>query len=308
MIDGIPAFLLQPPLPPQESSHRRARGQAIIDRGIRKFSSLVISLIREDETISRKGFLQMLDPRVKILFLAFFVTIVSIKQTIPHQLFIALFTMILALLSRVPLDRFYLKIWGCTFVFGFLIAFPAATNVITPGELIWPIITLAEPYDFWIYHIPQEIGFTTGGLRALAMLCLRIMNSLAISFLVLYTTPFSQLVKALQIFKIPASFLLIISLSLKYIVVFSRNVEDMYLARKVRSLQAESGPAARMWVAGRMAYFFRRTERRYEEIYRAMKGRGYTGEYRQPTVASVSTSDRLACGFFLLCGMMIWVL
>ena len=225
-----------------------------------------------------------------------------------HEVAIALIIFFLAVLSRIPLGRFYVRIAGLTFFFGFLVAFPAAINVITPGELLWPIVTLERPYEFWIYHIPKDIGFTQQGLESLAMLCLRVLNSLSISFLILFTTPLSEMIKGLQVFRIPGTFLLIITLCMKYIVVFSRNVEDMYLARKSRSLTAERGQAARMWVAGRIAYIFRRSERRYEEIYRAMTARGYAQDYRQPHFNGLAMTDRIFFAILLLSGLglLIW--
>lgn len=308
MKNRIPAFLLQAPDSAVPGRRGDKVGQSVIDKGIRKFSSLILSLSRQEDIKSRRGLFQILDARVKILFLVFFVVIVSLKQTIIHEAVIALMVLILAVLSRIPLGRFYLRIAGLTFFFGFLVAFPAAVNVVTPGELLWPIVILERSYDIWIYHIPREIGFTLQGLESLAMLCLRVMNSLSISFLILFTTPLSEIIKGLQVFRIPAAFLLIITLSLKYIVVFSRNIEDMYLARKSRSLTAERGQAARMWVAGRIAYIFRKTERRYEEIYRAMTARGYTHDYRQPHFNGLAMTDRFAFGILLLSGLglLIW--
>ncbi|MDQ5987961.1 MAG: cobalt ECF transporter T component CbiQ [Syntrophus sp. SKADARSKE-3] len=308
MENRIPAFLLQTPYTTEHDRRGDHVSQWIIDKGIRTFSSLILSLSREEDIKSRRGLFQSLDARVKIVFLVLFVAIVSLKQTMAHEAAISFIVFSLAVLSRILLGRFYLRITGLTFFFGFLVAFPAAMNIITPGELLWPLMSLDRSYTFWIYHIPRDIGFTVQGLESLAMLCLRVFNSLSISFLMLFTTPLSEMIKGLQIFRIPGTFLLIITLSMKYIVVFSRNVEDMYLARKSRSLTTERGQAARMWVAGRIAYIFRRSERRYEEIYRAMTARGYAQDYRQPHLKDLAMMDRFAFGIMLLTGMffLIW--
>ena len=303
--ERIPFFLLGRPVPPPEKLPGVRVSQSVIDRGIRNFSSLLVSLLREEGAASTRGLLQVLDARVKILFLVFFVVIVSLKQTILQEGVIALFVLCLVLLSGISPARFYPKIFGFTFFFGFLVAFPATLNIITPGDILWPVTVLERPYEVWIYRIPREIGFTKQGLEALGMLCLRVMNSLSLSFLVLQTTPLSQIVAALRVFRIPAAFLLVVTLSLKCIVVFSRNVEDMYLARRSRSLSAERGGAARMWVADRMAYLFRKTERRYEEIYRAMSARGYTHDYRPARPVPVVPRDRFAAAVLLLSGLII---
>ncbi|MDD5168305.1 MAG: energy-coupling factor transporter transmembrane component T [Syntrophales bacterium] len=308
MKDNIPPFLLLPS-PSCNTAQRGGRvKQPMIDKGIRRFSALVVSLSREKDTVSMKGLLQVMDARVKILFLVFFIVIISLKQTILHEVAIAAVLFLLTLFSRILPARFYLRIGGFTFFFGFLMALPATLNVITPGDIIVPVFAMSQSHDFWIYHIPRQIGFTAQGINAMAMLCLRVMNSLTLSLLVLYTTPLSQIIRALKVFRIPAPFLLIVNLSLKYIVVFSRYIEDMYLSRKSRSLTTERGEAARMWIAGRIAYLFLRTERRYEEIYRAMTARGYTQDYRPAPFAAPAPKDLFALGAFGILGLAILML
>ena len=252
-----------------------------------------------------KGLFRNLDPRVKVLFLVFFVVIVSLKKDIFPEVVIALFAFLLIAVSRINLRHFYQRVIGLTFLFGFLVAFPSALNVITPGDMVCPVMTLSQPYDFWIYHIPQQIDLTRQGVDGVIMLCLRMMNSLTFSLLVLYTTPFHRFIKALQVFRVPGAFLLIITLSYKYIFIFARTVESMYLARKSRMVGMGRNDEARIWVAGRIAHMFRKTLSRYEEVFKAMVARGFAEDVRLSDFGALTIVNRVACCFFFIAGIFI---
>ena len=281
----------------------------MIDQGIRRFSSLVVSLCREEQTVSARGLLQLLDARVKILFLALFVIIVSLKQDIFGEAVIALGLLVLAVSSRIPLGRFYSRIAGFAFFFGFLIAVPATLNLIVPGDVVLPLVTLERAHDFWVYHIPREIGLTAQGIHAAAMLCLRVMNSLTISLLVLYTTPVAQIVGALKVFPDPGGLCAHHNPFGKiHCRLFPEYRRDVSGAEGAAQRRRKRGQAARMWIAGRIVYLFRRTERRYEQIYRAMTARGYTHDYRPPPFAVFAAADCLAIAAMVIAGAAILIL
>ena len=161
--------------------------------------------------------------------------------------------------------------------------------------------TLPQAYDFWIYHIPREIGLTGQGIEGVLMLCLRVMNSLAISLLVIHTTPFHRIIKALQVFRVPDTFLLIITLSYKYIFVFAKTVENMYLARKSRLVGMVKNDEARMWIAGRIVFMFRKTMARYEEVFSAMVARGFCEEVKLSEFRRLEQDGQIFRQLFPVC-------
>ncbi len=276
MANRIPSFLLDRPSP---SSLKRNPGRvkiSFVERGIDHLAGVIKRGYIHSEPLSKNGFFQRIDPRIKIFFLIFFIIIVSLKKDLLSEFYVSIFVFVLVLLSRLKVIIFYRRVLLFGFFFGFLIALPSAFNFITTGELIFPVVKFSRPYDFWIYHVPATIGITKQGMSAVAMLTARVINSLSLSFLVLYTTPFLEMVKALKILKVPDSFLIVISLCYKYIFIFSKTIEDMYLAKRARMLREEKNKRAREWIAGRLALMFRKTQLRCEEVYRAMIGRGFS--------------------------------
>ena len=308
MKNKIPSFLLSQH-PQMRVTHERGTPRSsYLEKGLRHLSEIITAGFMNVGQETGKGFFRSLDPRLKVLFLVFFVIIVSLKRDIFPEVIIALFMALMVALSHVDFWRFYRKIIGLTFFFGFCIAFPSAFNVVTPGEVIVPVATLAQAYDFWIYHIPREIGLTRQGIEGVVMLCLRVMNSLTISLLVIHTTPFHKIMKALQIFRVPGTFLFIITLSYKYIFIFAKTLENMYLARKSRLVGAVKNHEARMWIAGRIAFIFRKARARYDEVFRAMVARGFTEEVKFSDFGALTRMDGYAGCFFLLTGIVfLWL-
>jgi cobalt/nickel transport system permease protein len=308
MKNKIPGFLLSPPVQTQDIEGSVTLRSSYIEKGIGHLSKMITTGYLNVGQESREGFFQKLDPRVKLIFLIFFVVIVSLKRHIFPEAVISLFLFLLVVSSRIKLAQFYKKIVGLTFVFGFLVVFPSAFNVVTQGELILPVIHLSQPHEFMIYHIPEEIGLTRQGIDGVMMLCLRMMNSLAISLLVIYTTPFHRIIKALQVFRVPQALLLVITLSYKYIFIFAKTIEGMYFARKSRLVGMARADEARIWAAGRIAHIFRRAMSRYEEVFRAMVARGFAEEVRLSDIGDLTAADLLSGGFFFLAGIfLLWM-
>ena len=276
MADKIPSFLLDRSSPvPLKRDSGRAR-ISFVEKGINHLAGVIKRGYVPSELLYKNGLFQKIDPRIKIFFLIFFIVIVSLKKDLLSELYVLIFVFILVLLSRLKVVTFYRRVLLFGFIFGFLIALPSAFNFMTKGEIILPIATLSRSYDFWIYHVPATIGITKEGMFGVAMLTMRVINSLSLSFLVLYTTPFPEMVRALKILKVPDTFLIIISLCYKYIFIFSKTIEDMYLAKRARMLREDDNKKAREWTAGRLALIFRKTQLRCEEVFRAMVARGFS--------------------------------
>ena len=276
MANRIAPFLLDRSSPaPLKRDLGRVR-MSFVEKGINHLARVIKRGYVHSEFLSKNGFFQKIDPRIKIFFLIFFIVIVSMKKELLSELYVSIFVFILVLLSRLKVVTFYRRVFLFGFIFGFLIALPSAFNFMTKGEIILPIATLSRTYGFWIYHIPATIGITREGMLGVAMLTMRVMNSLSLSFLVLHTTPFPEMVRALKILKVPVTFLIVISLCYKYVFIFSKTIEDMYLAKRARMLREDDNKKAREWTAGRLALIFRKTQLRCEEVFRAMAGRGFS--------------------------------
>jgi cobalt ECF transporter T component CbiQ len=308
MKSKIPSFLLECPSSDSFTRSTGALKVSFLEKGIHRLAQVIRSGYIQWETASKDGYFQRIDARIKVLFLLIFVVIVSLKRDIPSEALIGGFVFMLAVLSRLEIIRFYKRVLFLGFFFGFLIAFPSAFNVVTEGEIIFPVYQFSKTYQFWMYQIPKEIGITREGLEGVILLTLRVINSVSISFLVLYTTPFPDIIKALKLLKVPDRFLMVITLSYKYIFIFTKTVEDMHLAKKSRLAGQVNHAEARRWIAGRFAFIFAKTRLRCEEIFKAMMSKGFCDDIRFFETGKLKLYDLAAGGMlFLIGGFFLWL-
>ena len=212
--------------------------------------------------------------------------------------------MVLVALSRLNLFVFYRRVIFLGFVFGFLIALPSSLNVVTSGEIVIPLVRLSRAYDFWIYHLPEWIGITRQGAEGVALLTMRVMNSAALSLLVIYTTPFEAVIRALKSLRVPDAFLVIITLSYKYMFIFAKTIEDIHLAKKSKAIDVDNAEV-RSWIAGRMAFLFGKVRGRCEEVFAAMLARGFSGDIRLHAEGKLHGRDVITGSVLFIFGILL---
>jgi cobalt ECF transporter T component CbiQ len=304
MKSNMPSFLLENR---PSATYVKVKGRIkvpFIEKGIHQLAHVIRSGYIQWETSMQGGFFQRIDARIKVLFLLFYVVIVSLKKDLMPEALIGGLVFIIAVLSRVDILRFYKKVLLLGFFFGFLVVFPASFNVITGGEIILPLFHLSKEYHFWVYRIPAEIGITREGAEAVMMLTARVVNSLSLSFLVLYTTPFPDIIKALKVLRVPDGFLMIITLSYKYIFIFAKTIEDMHLAKKSRLARQVKHSDARGWIVGRIAFMFRKTQMRFEEIFKAMYSKGFSEDIKIYKHDKLNPKDWITGSLLFLLGIL----
>jgi len=96
-------------------------------------------------------------------------------------------------------------------------------------------------------------------------------------------------------------------LTYKYIFIFAGTIEEMYLAKKSRMARRTGGADGRLWVAGRIAFIFKKTQLRCEELFKAMLARGFSDDIRFYGCRLFGTGDRLFLLFILFAGTTICV-
>jgi cobalt/nickel transport system permease protein len=80
MRNKIPDFLLCTPAQAHDAGERGTLRPSYIEKGIGRLSKMIRTGYLNVGQESGKGFFQKLDPRVKVIFLIFFVVIVSLKR------------------------------------------------------------------------------------------------------------------------------------------------------------------------------------------------------------------------------------
>ena len=222
----------------------------------------VSEVLENDALASSDGLMQALDPRVKLGSVLGFSVVASFVHSLPMLLALAAATLALAAASGVPVASFARKVWSSAGLFGLLLSAPAATAWITPG----PAVVALGP-----------LSITAPGLAIATRLIARVAVGAGFGLLVVWTTRWTELLRALSAMGVPDLVVATLAMTQKQIMSLLRTVENMHLARESRMLTAGTAKGNRGWVIERMAFVAQRSMKTADDVYDAMLSRGFSG-------------------------------
>jgi cobalt/nickel transport system permease protein len=229
-----------------------------------------------------------LDPRLKLLATLAFVLAVTTTPAGAWLAFAALAALVVAAIrvAEVPLVE-GLKRSTIALPFAGMVAISLPFT--TGGEVVWSW----QPFGF---AQGGSFGFAQGGplnwtltvtdegLVLFAMVVVKAWLSIMVSGLLVVSTPFPDLLKAMRSLHVPAVLTATISFMYRYLFVLVDEAMRLQTARAARS----AGPGRAMWwrarvLGGMIGSLFIRSYERSERIFAAMLSRGFSGEVRTLT-------------------------
>ena len=230
-----------------------------------------------------------LEPRVKlvgILALIICAVLIPPKSNWPFAAYLVILAGLLVA-SRLPL-LFVLK--RAALVGPFILTAIVLVPFYRQGDG-----TVIAEFFLWRLHLSV---YLEGLLAAKNILIKSFLSALSVILLV-STTHFSQLLKAMERLRFPRLALIIVSFLYRYL--FLLLDEFMRATRAAGARNWEAGP----WrvrlkaVGGIVGSLFLRTYSRAERVYIAMISRGYSGEVRTLFETSLRRQDSIFLGLFL---------
>lgn len=234
---------------------------------LRSLMEALEGIVYSDRFSGEGGVLQRLDPRAKLAcFMAFILTAVASK-TFTSLTILFLSAVSLSLLSDIPLKTFFLR--GTVFV-------PAFTAVIV---LPLPFITPGAPLTEFRF-LTLSIYVTWEGIRKAIFLILRVWVCVSSLTLLILTTKFTEIVQAMERFKFPKVFVVMTTVTYRFIFLFIDEAYRLALARETRLIRSEGFIGTLKSLARIVSTLFIRAYERGERVYLAMLARGYMGELK----------------------------
>jgi cobalt/nickel transport system permease protein len=264
-----------------------------LDKTLLSVSRAAEQFLFSEQFAARAGFLQSLDIRIKLITFLLLLVLISFLHTPVTLWFLYASSLLLAVTSRIPLWFFLKRVWLFVPLFAAAIILPAILNIITPGETLWTVITLGHPYTWGPYTIPDEITITRQGLWGGILFVSRVAASVSFAVLFTLTHRWAEIFAGLRSLRVPRIFVSTLSMTERYLFVLLRMIQDMYRARKSRTIRPLPVAAERNWIASRIGVTFRKSLEMSGDIYRAMLSRGFCGEYRSLNRFSARTIDYL---------------
>jgi cobalt/nickel transport system permease protein len=269
------------------------RGTGFLDKTLHAVARIAEQSLFSEAYARKRGLLQSLDVRIKLISFLGIMILISFLHT-PVSLWLVYGASIaLAVFSRVPLGFFQKRIWLFVPLFTAATALPATLNVITPGEPVLVLFTLNSSHSWGPYRIPAEIAITHQGLWGAVIFVSRVAASVSYAVLFTLTTRWGDAFAGLRSLFVPRVFVMTLSMTERYIFVFLRLIQDMYRARKSRTIRPLSTAVDRNWTASRIGVTFKKSMEMSNDIYKAMLSRGFHGEFRTVNRFQVAAVDLL---------------
>lgn len=274
-----------------EAHHGKRRGN-FIQRTIDALTETLERSLYAEQLSEQGGVLQRIDPRVKFVGMLGLIITGAAARHVWVVAVVALFALMLALISRIPIIKSFGPIWIGMFIFSGLIGFPAI--FITPGP------TLATlPWLNW--------SISAYGLQSAIFLLLRSEVSITLSFLLIMTTPWMHVLKSMRVIGIPTLVVVILGMTYRYIFLMLQSASDMFEARQSRMIGKLPDKEARRLAAATVGVLLSKSFQLGNDVFLAMQSRGYRGEVYTLDEFQLTRNDYVAIPLLVLfVGIGLW--
>ena len=229
------------------------------------------NVLFSDDLSKVTGLLQGIEARVKVVTMFGPLLTVAFVHHIPVLAGVYVLTLVMAMLSSLPIGFFLRRVWLFIPIFTGVIVLPATFSFITHGHIVVPL-------GHWFGH---RVGLTSQGLRSAGLIVIRVATSISLVVLLTLTTPWVELLAALRALRVPRMFVLVTGMAYRYLFHLLDSVTDMYTARKSRMVGRDTEVVAgRAFVGASAGALFGKAHALSEEVYSAMIARGYNGNAR----------------------------
>jgi cobalt/nickel transport system permease protein len=261
-----------------------------------------------EEYANRRGLLQGLDIRYKIVSFLFILVVISLLHR-PESLWILYgASLVLAAFSRIPLQFIVKRVWLFVPLFTAIIVLPSLLNIVTPGDPVAVLVRFGRPRTWGPYTIPAEITITQQGIWGGIVFVSRVAASVSFAVLFTLTHRWAEIFAGFRALGVPRVFVMTLSMTERYLFVFLRLIQDMYRARKSRTIGELSASAERSWTASRIGVTFRKSLEMSDDVYKAMLSRGFNGEFRSINRFRSSFRDYLWLSLVIAAGALLLLL
>ena len=241
---------------------------SFIERTLVEINDSMERSIFADSMARKKGLLQGLDTRLKLISLIGLLMAINLSHNFWVIGALYLGTLLLASLSSIPTHYFISRVMASVLVFTGLITLPAL--FITPGPIL--------------YQFPLGVVITQTGCLSALFLILRVSTSVSMAALLILTTRWNNVLNSLGILHVPDVIVLILGMTYRYIHLLLHASHDMFLSRKSRILRKLSPGEERNLVSAMGGALLGKSLQISSDVYMAMQSRGF--RYYPKTMAS----------------------
>ncbi len=255
------------------------------------FTRALTRAMLSEETARKRGLLQSLDVRVRLIGLLALVMSVTLSRKTSVVAGLFALAIVLAVLSRVNLLMLAKRVWLIALGFTGVIAIPALFT--TPGRAILSNGTIA---------------ITEQGLRTAVLLVLRVETAVTFTTLLILCTPWNHVLKALRALRLPKEAIIMLAMTYRYVFLLVDTAGQMFESRRSRTVGVLDGPEQRQMAARTAGVLLSKSVALSNEVYLAMESRGFRGDVQILSDFHMTMWDWLGLLLFLAAATLaVWM-
>ena len=263
---------------------RRGTGaRGAVERTVDGLLRVMDRAVEAEAGAARPGLLQSVDPRVKLAGLLSLVAAVALSHRLEVIAALLLVGLALSVLSQVRLLALVSGAWLVAVSLSLALALPAL--FLTPGPAVAELPLLG-----WTV--------TSTGLTSAAYLVSRVAAAATFGFLLVFTTPWPRVLKALRAFGVPVIMVAVLGMTYRYILLLLEGAHDMFIARRSRAVGRLTAGERRRLAGQHAGVLLGRSLQLGGEVYLAMQARGFRGEVYLAEDFSMTRADWMALAAF----------
>jgi cobalt ECF transporter T component CbiQ len=260
-------------------------GRGFVERSIDGLLHAMERASAADTQATAAGWLQRIDPRVKLAGFGALIAAVALARRLDVLAVLLAAGAVLSVTSRLPVSTVVSGVWLTTLGFAGALALPAL--VLTPGRPVAEV-----PLAGWT--------ITAQGLRTAGYLVLRTAATTTFAFLLIFSTRWSHVLKALRAFRVPVVLVVVLGMTYRYILLLLDSAHDMFVARRSRSVGRLAGADRRRLLTQSAGVLLTKSLQLSGEVFLAMQARGYRGEVFVLDDFTMRRADWLALASFAI--------
>lgn len=237
------------------------------------------------EVVESPGFWGELKDEIKIIILGLFLISISFIHNLYILILIYFFLLSFVYLLGIRLREFFKRSFGFVLIFTILIVLP------------------------YLFFNPENlsIGYSHRGLYVALRLIFRVLISISLVNIIFFTIPWVRIIKGLRILGVPSLIISIIYMTYRYIFFFANLAEDIFLAKKSRTIEF-SYKREYSFIGSAIGLLFVKAKMLSEEVWQGMVSRGFSKDFYLVKREKYKAKDFLPVVIeILLIGALIWI-
>lgn len=260
-------------------------------RTVKNISRIFENDLYSETNAVKNGLLQSVDPRAKIVVFLCFQVFSGCTASLPALTVLAAIPLFYGAASGVKMKPFFRRVWLTVPLAVLLLSLLGTSSLFLGGKPLFYLLPMGVP------GFPGGFFLTASGIASAFRIALRTGISISFAVLLLMTTRWQRITGAFASFRMPRTAVAVLDMAYRYLFFLSESAQAMFEARFLRTVGKVPASVSRKQTGGSVALLFLKSRSTGDEVYDAMRCRGYGGGFRKLRGSRMGAADFV---FFLV--------